>query len=462
MKIQKISFQNLNNNSDIQKKHVINPIKKVGNKKKLLNIGAAAAGAAIIAASLYYCVKSPRKAVNACINAGNSVTGYKQTLAECLSKRLNKPINAEDLECVLDKKQFVNELQQLSEKNYVFTPENIGKGIFRADLHSHSTYSDGEISVAKLMEQVSNYSKKLYEKTGKKFLFALTDHDGVEGVKEALEIIAQNPKQFKYLNFVTGSELSYAHKSTATSNPCETSELLAYCFNPFSETTNKFFNGIKTKRQNLIVKYINDLQKYFPDINFNIDEFKQIYNQEDALLMNIHWKVYHYAQTKKAISELANNQNLNAEELYKQIMSKTGKQKYLDSLKAKNLLPEFVYEDELIKDINNQYRPFYNKKVITSSENTLEEIFNVFSQDKETIMGFAHPYYMTERLYDVKSFADELIKKSGSILKLTESWHQDYKNNILKTKINNINKIMEDFGLIPLGGRDNHKVSWDL
>ena len=59
------------------------------------------------------------------------------------------------------------------------------KGIFKADLHSHSTFSNGEATVETILDQVVAYADKLNEKTGDKFLFALTDYDTAEGAKKA-------------------------------------------------------------------------------------------------------------------------------------------------------------------------------------------------------------------------------------------------------------------------------------
>ena len=40
---------------------------------------------------------------------------------------------------------------------------------------------------------------KLYKKTGKPFTFALTDHDGNSGVKEALKYIESDKLKFKHV-----------------------------------------------------------------------------------------------------------------------------------------------------------------------------------------------------------------------------------------------------------------------
>lgn len=428
--------------------------------KRKKQIALAATGAVLIAAGAYFFVRSPKRALATLKQHSNAETLYQQTIAQALSKRLNKTVKADDLCCLMNRDQFLSEIKTLKKDNYILNSENVSNGMFCADLHSHSLYSDGKIAIPELMEELSNYSKTVFEKTGKKFLFSLTDHDGIEGVQEALEIIAKDPAKFKYMNFVTGSEISYAHKSTASHNPCETSELLAYCFNPFSENITNFFNNIKVVRENFVKAYIRCLKDRFPDVNYNYEEFRNIFAPEKTMITNIHWRVFHYGQTKKAVAELAKLKNEPVGKLYMEIMSKAGKNKSLGSLKDKKLVPDYLCENSLITELHNKFKPDYKDKVETCSEKTVEEIFNAFSQDKGTVMGFAHPYYMTERLYDVKTFAGELVKKSNGLIKLTESWHQAYRPKIPQHKIEEINKILEEFNLLPLGGRDNHNCNW--
>lgn len=430
--------------------------------KKYIKIGSAIVGTALLATgAYYYLTKAPKKITQAInnTNIANNVSSYKKSLIESLSKRLNKIVAPEDLDCIIEKEQFLQELQKLNQQNYIASKNNINNGIFCVDLHSHSNISDGKITVSELMNQVADYSEKLYQTQGKKLLFSLTDHDSIDGVKEAFEIIATNPQKFKYMKFIAGSEVSYIHQSPVTQNPCETSEFLIYGFNPFAEKTNRFFDNIQQKRQKLIVDYIQELRNYFPDANYNIDEFKQVYLTGKSLRMNLHWKIYHYGQTKKAISELAKVKNQNPNDLYIEIMNRLGKQKYLSTLKDRKIISENVFENNFIENLNNKYRPNFDGTICTVSENKPEEIFETFSP-VDTVIGFAHPYYMTERLYDVKAFAEELIKKSNGLIKLTESYHQAYNDNITKYKIHEINQIMENFGLINIGGRDNHQSKW--
>lgn len=66
--------------------------------------------------------------------------------------------------------------------------------LIAVDLHSHSTYSDGSLSVRELLQTVKANGGK-YQ--------ALTDHDTVDGIKEAREIAKE-----LNLNLIAGVEIS--------------------------------------------------------------------------------------------------------------------------------------------------------------------------------------------------------------------------------------------------------------
>ena len=60
----------------------------------------------------------------------------------------------------------------------------------KIDLHIHSDFSDGNYSISEICERCKN--EGVYE-------IAITDHDTVEGCKEAVRIIASNPEKYKNL-----------------------------------------------------------------------------------------------------------------------------------------------------------------------------------------------------------------------------------------------------------------------
>ncbi|MFQ8625615.1 MAG: PHP domain-containing protein [Candidatus Gastranaerophilaceae bacterium] len=136
-----------------------------------------------------------------------------------------------------------------------------------ADFHMHTTHSDGNISVGKLLDEISEYGNKLFARTGKKFMFSITDHDSVAGVKEALGIIAKSPEKFRNVRFIPGVELSFSHKAPKSSNPCEISEVLAFGFDPFK--LSKHMDALQLKRVQTIDNMFSEIKKALPLTNFD-------------------------------------------------------------------------------------------------------------------------------------------------------------------------------------------------
>lgn len=408
-----------------------------------------------------YKLKNNKKSVEERITKQNSE--YLENLSKSIEKHIGKKV--ESLSCVISGEELLKELPNLKRENFVASVENVKNGVFLADLHSHSKFSDGKGDVKKILENVANYADKLNQLNGKKFIYALTDHDSCEGVKEALCLISQNPQKYQNVKFVTGSELSYLIKSNKTSNPYETSEILVYGFNPFDEKIDNFFKKLQSRRKRLAQDFIAELNQRFGYANFSFEEFAKTYLSENGcLMMNNQWKVHHYGQTKNAIAGLAGFQNRNREELYKEIISKSGKNNpSLNDLRTMKLVPESFGDDSNITRIcKEKYTPHNSKNTINfAGENNFDDIVSLFDGDKDVFGAFAHPYYVTERTSEYQSTFSDLVERSKGFIKATESFHQAYGKNIEFGEVEKVNDyIVSKYKLLELGGRDNHKRTW--
>ena len=418
-------------------------------------------GTAIVGITAFTALKNVKKTSSVLGNLPQADI-YRETLARALSEYSGKKVEPQRLSCVVNKEEFTGLISNLKRENYVCTKENMEKGIFRADLHSHSNFSDGKGKVEELLDAAAKYGDNLFAKTKNKFIFALTDHDGVEGVKKALTIISKNPEKFENVRFVAGAELSYALKSPKSKNPTETSEVLAYCINPFDKKTTAYFENLYEKRRNAVSETIDDLNKMFPYVKFSTEEFGKSYGADinSAMYqMNLHWKLHHYGQTKLAISDIARQNGQDANALYSDIMSKTKRGKALGNLKDEKLISPYINENSEIIALRKKIQPKITSDnlVNTQTESTIEELTNTFAEDKETVFAVAHPYYLTERVENPAEFVKSIKDKFNGKLIGTESYHQAYSDRISKTEIEKVNSEIEKLGLISLGGRDNHK-----
>lgn len=384
-------------------------------------------------------------------------SAYVKTLAESMGSAKNRTINPKNLSPIASSEELLGMLSKLENKNYVFNPENLKNGVFRADLHSHSIHSDGDGFVKNLLDDAAEYADKLYSKTRQKFVFALTDHDTVSGLKEALDIIEANPQKYKNLRFVPGVEVSFAHKVHNSSNTCEMSELLVYGVNPYSDKVNKFLDGIRQKRIDMVHNYFAELAEKYPQTKFSFDEFVKFYEfKKYGNVMNIHWRAYHYAQTKHAITQHANKFGKNPEEYYSKIM--TDKQNpSVGYLKETVNELQKICEDAEITKIFQKYKPhFENGKLIASSENTFEEIISAFKDEPNIFMAFSHPCWYARTVQNPIEGLKYYVEHSNGLIKASESFHQVYKNPVTDDFISKIQQATENLNLLNLGGRDNH------
>ena len=421
-------------------------------------IGIGLIGAAALVA---FKSKSIKKTTSVVENGLTEINRYRESLAQGLSEYTGKKVNAKSLSCVVDKTEFADIISGLKKENYVCTKENMENGIFRADLHSHSNFSDGKGSVEDLLNEAAKYGDSLFAKTKQKFVFALTDHDGVEGVKKALSVISENPDKFKNIKFVPGSELSYAISAPKKGNQTETVEILAYCINPFDQKTVSYFDNLYGKRRNTIKESINKLNEIYPKGNYSTEEFSKTYDcdlNHDMFQANLHWKINHYGQTKYAVTELAQRIGINPDNHYSVIMSQAKKGKAFGHLRDERLIPFDIYEKPEIEALRRSIEPktYNDNTIIAKSESTIEEIANAFAEDQNTVFAVAHPFYILERRDNPAEHIKYVKDKLNGKLIGTESYHQAYRDFIPRDEISQVNSDLESLDLIPIGGRDNH------
>jgi len=127
-----------------------------------------------------------------------------------------------------------------------FNPANSETGKFNINLHLHTTASDGEFTPETLFEEVSKQVKNM-RKNGKNddFMVAVTDHDTMDGVKNALEYIAKNSDKMEGIRFVPGIEINAKYENPEILTGPARPEILVYCVNPYE---GRFFDFMKSKR----------------------------------------------------------------------------------------------------------------------------------------------------------------------------------------------------------------------
>ncbi len=334
---------------------------------------------------------------------------------EIESYRLTSIVGSDELKLILPK---------LKKENYLLGDNfmNVNNGQYQANLHVHTQISDGTMSVSELLEQATQYANKVYSKTGKKFTIAITDHESIEGDKEAVKIIAQNPMKYKNLRVVLGIEKGFAAPSPHSyfGNPTETSEVIGYSINPFCPKLNSFLNTLKQNRENLIRIIIEKANKLIPNAKFNIEESGLTdKTHSKSIMMDTQWEVSNY-------------------------------------LKRKVKGREYV-----INKLCQEFRPGYDRKQIIfptpyKTENTLDEIIDLIKQSNEGFLGLAHPAFLkTKGFESAEDIVRHFKQKGGNISQCAEIYYQDY-NSLTAKQIEDFHKFCLGENLIATTGLDNH------
>lgn len=127
------------------------------------------------------------------------------------------------------------------------------------DMHTHTNYSDGDYSPTELIELAKKQNIKI---------IAITDHDTLEGIKNA-------PKNIKGIKVIHGIELT-ANVSKGRMH------ILGYNIDINNEELNNKMSWLKDKSTNSIISLIEQLKKDYK-IYFTHEEIKELINANHNL-----------------------------------------------------------------------------------------------------------------------------------------------------------------------------------
>lgn len=129
--------------------------------------------------------------------------------------------------------------------------ENVINCSFRANMHIHSTASDGYFAVEEILEQANIYAKKSAKINNDElppFMIAITNHDNLEDSKKAALIIAEDPEKYINLKVVLGCEFSALFDNSINFKRPLKTDYLAYAINPFDKKVNSFIDDYVSRR----------------------------------------------------------------------------------------------------------------------------------------------------------------------------------------------------------------------
>lgn len=127
--------------------------------------------------------------------------------------------------------------------------EYVKMKIFGSALHIHTVHSDGKLSIQEVLNQASEYADEYAKVNHKPFVIGITDHNTLEGCKEAVKLIAQNPRKYSNLKVVLGTEISTKEDEIngyKLRKP-EKYHILVTGINPFDKKSNQFLDYLQSE-----------------------------------------------------------------------------------------------------------------------------------------------------------------------------------------------------------------------
>ena len=407
----------------------------------------------------------------------NEPTPFQKDIAEGIKSGFEEIIPPQNFENIMSPDEFEEILPTLKTENFVYDESFDENTLYSVDLDYATLFSSKtEEQIDDLLEKVENHAKKYYEKTGKKFIFAVTDKDNIYGIRQVIRTIGEEPEKYQHFKLVPAIKLSYAHEAPTSKINYENSEMLVYGINPFSENLTKFIDTTLEKRKKMPLNFIIEIDKIYPDFAYNILEFAEqnrLLFSKDYTVSNLYWRAREYAEGKGG--DALKSGTKSPETLYKEVES------ILNSLGN----PLFGFDDSAFKsstnidadddNFNKTIREIFEKysthvdpvtgELVSASENTYKEVIDCLSKEKQKpIIAFASPFYLSHYFEDrnhdgsyqkVIDFMKKSIKNSNGMIKAFESMSPSYEIDpyiTLKTIEDFNNRIRENIDLYEVGG----------
>lgn len=340
---------------------------------------------------------------------------YRRTIQIGIKEFFDKDISAENLDFIITPEEFKEILPTLKFEN--FDVKNAKSSnpdkIYCADLATETNFGRSETNLFALLDKVAETADKYNQKTGKKFLFSITDIDRVDANKHAIELMASNPEKYKNVRFVPGVKMSFTHKVPSEYGKAEfpISEIAVIGINPFSKKINESLKEIGEKRKEVSREFTLELRAKYPLLNCSFNELlsnNNIYYIGTYNVPNLYQKVIEYVEAKSYRGDMLDYNEFNGI--------------------LQDLFSKYSTREELDKD--------GNPIIVAPLENTIETIMDTFSEeDTKPVMAIGAPYYLSRYFQDddtstyngVISFIKDLKEKTDGMLVAFESKAPAYK-----------------------------------
>ncbi len=355
--------------------------KKTTNKTKTVTYSAL--GATAMSGAIYYLIcRNPKTIVKTEKAAVNSIKKiFEKQMAQFpedidYRKLLikNSGLNEADLyklRPIAGPQEYKNIIKEFSDNAIHYTPGNklitefqddyelsgIEKKTFRASMHMHTIHSDGKLTVQEFLDKSAKYADEVATTSLQKakhapFTVAITDHDTLEGCQEAVRIISQNPKKYKNLRVILGTEMTVENRMLGANLKFPVPiHMTVLGLDPYSPELNRFFTEKKQCRADLMRKLIQKCSEIMPDLakNFSFEEAEKLYPSLKNKVTQINYSMKDYLQKKIIDSGLYNNDKQSLNHKLQQVHNIC-----MDELPKMDLNPAFVDMEDAINLIKKE------------------------------------------------------------------------------------------------------------
>lgn len=304
--------------------------------------------------------------------------------------------------------------------------ENVLNGKFRINLHVHLN-SDGTMSARELLDQSARYAD--YRKTvlhkEDPVVIGITDHDMLEGAKEAVRIIANNPEKYKNIRVMLGIEFN-------THDASRQFEAIGYCINPFDKGLNGFLESRRQINREYLESFLrSEVNKW--EASAGIPPEKRL--------------------TMVAVANHAKQRNVDGEKHIRYFGSPGLMYGFTNALKS--IFHErgwgFAGIDEFSRKHGLQYKSF----AINPATPALEEITKAIQFSDSGFVGIAHPC----RNFGGVDLRLQFAKFKALGVEAVEAHYQypTQDGRFPKSFQEHVDLAATQAGLLKSGGQDNHR-----
>lgn len=366
---------------------------------------------------------------------------------------------------ILSEKDFIERVKNLTEISYKAGERKkaevldshdfryVQSGDFCANLHVHTQYSDGSMTIEELVERTAKISN---------MLVAITDHDTIYGCKKAMEICPKN------IDLCLGVEISTVAINFPKQPKPLPIHLLVYGIDPHDQKLNNFLDKKRELKLQLAKDTIDRLNTELPEYNFTLEEAALCH----PMILKGQDEVAHplkkYTCGKILLNHYFPNADFSYEKpffKYKNLFStdafpicyKRALEMYAGC--SLPLIPEDILAKiQTARDIYLQAHPSTGKMLepFSSFEETVEFITTL----QNGVMSIAHPARLRAYTPEFYTYLFNNFKKFGKNKAMFfEKYYQSYSGNYHIEWCPIINRTAENFNLLATGGLDSHGYS---